>query len=94
MVEPPLRVPVPKVVAPSLKVTVPEGVPTPGETAATVAVKMTGWPDTEGLGEAATPPEPRVSSPVVLCVDSTTAARNLSLNAFGRASIFPLFRVP
>ena len=39
--EPPLRVPVPRVVAPSLKVTVPLGEPAPGETGATMAVKVT-----------------------------------------------------
>lgn len=45
----PFRVPVPRVVAPSLKVTVPVGVPDPGDTAATVAVKVTDWPKTDGL---------------------------------------------
>jgi hypothetical protein len=44
---PPLNAPVPKVVAPSLKVTDPVGVPLPGETAETVAVNVTDWPDTE-----------------------------------------------
>ena len=38
---PPLSVPVPMVVAPSLNVTFPVGVPAPGETGATVAVKVT-----------------------------------------------------
>src|SRR5438067_9897795 len=47
----PLRLLVASAVAPSLKVTVPVGVPTPGETAATVAVKVTDWPDTDGLVE-------------------------------------------
>ena len=37
-------VPVPRTVAPSLKVTVPVGVPAPGLTAATVAVNVTAWP--------------------------------------------------
>ena len=40
-------------VAPSLKVTVPVGVPDPGDTALTVAVKVTGWPNTEGVREVA-----------------------------------------
>jgi len=40
-------------VAPSLKVTVPVGVPDPGATALTVAVKVTGWPNTEGVREVA-----------------------------------------
>ena len=38
---PDVRVPVPMMVEPFLKVTVPEAVPAPGETAATVAVKVT-----------------------------------------------------
>src|SRR2546422_1036361 len=46
--------PVPSVVAPSLNVTVPVRVPAPGETALTVAVKVTDWPNTEGLAEEAT----------------------------------------
>ena len=49
--EPLLRVPVPKRVAPSKKLTVPVAVPAPGETVATVAVKVTDWPTTEGLAE-------------------------------------------
>ncbi len=36
---------VPSVVDPSLKVTVPVGMPDPGATTATVAVSVTGWPD-------------------------------------------------
>src|SRR2546427_10971478 len=58
-VTPPLvaRVPVPSVVKPSLKVTVPVGLATavlPGELTLTVAVKVTDWPETEGLTEEAT----------------------------------------
>ena len=45
------RVPVPKRVAPSKKLTVPVAVPAPGETALTVAVKVTDCPNTEGLVE-------------------------------------------
>src|SRR5438067_8227813 len=37
--------------APSLKLTVPVGVPTPGATAATVAVNVTLWPNTDGLAD-------------------------------------------
>ena len=48
---PAFSVPVPSVVAPSLNVTVPVAVPLPGETAATVAVKVTDWPKTDGLAE-------------------------------------------
>ncbi len=46
---PPVSVPEPMVVAPSLKVTLPVGVPAPGLTAATVAVKVTDWPETVGV---------------------------------------------
>src|SRR5881628_35048 len=50
---PVVSVPVPSVVAPSLNVTVPVGVPAPGAAAATVAVNVTAWPNTDGLGAAA-----------------------------------------
>src|SRR5438093_436210 len=49
------RVPVPRVVGPSLNVTVPVGVPAPLVFAFTVAVKVTGCPDTDGLIEETTP---------------------------------------
>src|SRR5579884_359417 len=39
------------VVAPSLKLTVPVGVPEPGTETLTVAVKVTDWPTTEGLAD-------------------------------------------
>src|SRR5436305_157792 len=45
-----LSVPVPSVVVPSRKVTVPVGVPLP-DVAATVAVNVTGWPNTDGLAD-------------------------------------------
>ena len=44
-----LNVPVPNVFAPSLKVTVPVGVPPPGLFTVTMAVKVTNWPEVEGL---------------------------------------------
>ena len=44
-----VSVPVPNTVAPFLNVTVPVGVPLPGATAATVAVNVTDWSNTEGL---------------------------------------------
>ena len=50
---PPPSVPVPRMVAPSLKVTVPLGVPAPGARALTVAVKVTDRPDVLGLSEEA-----------------------------------------
>ena len=49
---PEVRVPVPMMVEPFLKVTVPLAVPAPGETVATVAVKVTDSPNTEGVVEA------------------------------------------
>jgi hypothetical protein len=49
---PDVRVPVPMMVEPFLKVTVPEAVPAPGETAATFAVKVIDSPKTEGVVEA------------------------------------------
>src|SRR3989454_11612495 len=36
---------------PSLTVTVPVGVPLPGAVAATVNVKLTGWPTADGFGD-------------------------------------------
>jgi len=45
-----LSVPVPSVVAPSLKVTVPLGVPPP-LAGVTVAVKVTAWPNALGFGD-------------------------------------------
>jgi hypothetical protein len=41
--------PVPRVVVPSRKVTVPVGVPVAGATAVTVAVKVTDWPSDDGF---------------------------------------------
>src|SRR5207245_2459976 len=48
------RVPVSRVLRPSLKVIVPVGVPAPGLFAVTVAVKVTDCPDTDGLAEELT----------------------------------------
>ena len=44
-----LSVPVPSVLLPSLKVTVPVAVPEPGALAVTVAVNVTDCPKTDGL---------------------------------------------
>src|SRR6266446_1170419 len=49
--EPPLQV---TVEPPSLKVTVPVGVPAPGGFTLTVAVNVNDWPKTDGLTEEAT----------------------------------------
>ena len=54
LAEPLLSVPVPSAVAPSLKVTVPPGVPAPGLFADTVAVKVTDWPKSDGLADETT----------------------------------------
>ena len=51
---PPMSVAVPRTVEPSLNVTVPVGVPVPGEAGITTAVKTTGWPKTEGLADGIT----------------------------------------
>jgi hypothetical protein len=50
---PPLREAVPRSMVPSLNVTLPVGVPVAGGTGATVAVSVSAWPKTEGLGEDA-----------------------------------------
>src|SRR5438093_10167853 len=62
------RVPVPSALGPSLNVTVPVGMPALAVFAFTVAVKVTGCPDTEGLAEEVTP-EVVPWSVVVVVVD-------------------------
>jgi hypothetical protein len=52
--DPLLKVPVPNVVVPSLNVTVPVGLPAPGATAVTLAVKITDWPAVDGFKELTT----------------------------------------
>jgi len=49
--EPEVKVTEPSEVEPSKNSTVPFAVPAPGEPAATVAVKVTDWPKTEGFAE-------------------------------------------
>ena len=49
---------VPSTVAPLVNVIVPDGLPAPGASTATVAVNVTGWPKTDG--------EPEVVSVVVV----------------------------
>lgn len=41
----------PKLLPSTLNCTVPVGVPEPGDAAATVAVQVTGWPETEGFAD-------------------------------------------
>ena len=48
----PFKAPVPMMTPALLKVTVPLAIPAPGETAATVAVKVIDCPKTEGVVEA------------------------------------------
>src|SRR2546427_567610 len=62
------RVPVPRVLEPSLKVSVPVGVPAPGLFAVTVAVKVTGCPNTDGWTEEVSPVV--VPGSVVVVVDA------------------------
>jgi hypothetical protein len=49
------RAPLPITAVPSRKLTVPVGVPEPGATTATVAVKVTDWPKTDGLTDDVRP---------------------------------------
>lgn len=46
--------PLPSIADPSMNVTVPVGVPAPGATTVTVAVKVTGWLRIDGLDEELT----------------------------------------
>ena len=54
-VDPSDSVPVPKLVPSAKNCTWPVGTPGAGTTGATVAVKVTGWPNTDGLTVAVTP---------------------------------------
>ena len=49
------KVPVPSIVAPSMNVMEPLGIPAPGVLAVTVAVKVMDWPNTDGFAEDDTP---------------------------------------
>ena len=71
-------VPCPGIVEPSLNVTVPVGVPLPGAPAATVAVKVTDWPKTDGFADDVT--EVVVASLVTVSVrtDDTLPVKLLS----------------
>ena len=53
-VDPPDSVPVPKLVPSAKNSTPPVGVPLPGGTGPTVAVYVTGWPNTDGVTVAVT----------------------------------------
>ena len=75
---PELTVPAPSVAAPSLKVTVPVGLPAPGLTGATVAVKVTFCPKVAGLGAP--------TSAVVVDALSTTCVKMVDVLAAKLAS--------
>ena len=64
---------VPRITLPSWNVTVPVGVPAPGATAATVAVKVTAWPVAAGLTD-----EPRATVVDARLTVSVTTAEVLS----------------
>ena len=64
---------VPRTTLPSLNVTVPVGVPAPGATAATVAVKVTAWPVTAGLTD-----DPRATVVAARLTVTVAAAEVLS----------------
>src|SRR5512144_2738060 len=63
---------VPRTTLPSWNVTVPVGVPDPGATAATLAVKVTAWPVTAGLTD-----DPRATVVAARLTVSVTAAEVL-----------------
>jgi hypothetical protein len=71
---PPFSVAMPRVVVPSLNVIVPVGIP-PMFTAVTVALRDTGWPKVEGLGEV----ERVVCVPGTVVVVFTTRVTGLEL---------------
>src|SRR3954451_10003857 len=70
---------VPRTTLPSLSVTVPVGVPPPGATAATVAVKVTAWPVTAGLTD-----DPRATTVAARLTVTATAAEVHPLIPSGR----------
>src|SRR5438876_737912 len=80
----PSRVPVPRMVEPSLKVTVPVGVPAPGLFAFTVAVNVTACPDSDGLAEELT----SVAEPGLVVVVEAPAGLKVA------STMFQLLPVP
>src|SRR5206468_2293257 len=61
----------PKLAPSALNCTVPVSVPAPGQTAVTVFVKITGWPNTEGLAEELS--DEAVSARFTVCVKTDEA---------------------
>ena len=72
---PALKLFVAREVVPSLKVTVPVGVPLPGAVALTVAVMITCWPKTDGLSEETSVVE--VLALLFVCVSELVLALKL-----------------
>src|SRR5437762_12481949 len=73
------RVPVARVLPPALKVTAPVGVPAPGLFAVTVAVKVTGCPNTDGWTEEVSPVV--VPGRVVVVVDADVVVEGVARGA-------------
>jgi hypothetical protein len=76
--EPLESVPVPITETPSLNVTVPVGVPEPGEITATVAVKVTLWPIAEGFTDEPSATETLPMLTTWLSVEDVLAEKELS----------------
>ena len=75
---PPDSVLLPMLMPPSRNVTVPVAVPAAGETALTVAVKVTDWPNTDGFTEELTVVELFPLLTVWVIVDEMLALKLLS----------------
>ena len=71
-VDPPDSVPVPKLVPSAKNWTCPVGRPLPGATGVTVAVKVTSWPNTDGLTVVVTPVV--VAAGLTVCVTMDSSA--------------------
>src|SRR5437773_1904196 len=91
----PFSVPVPRALEPSLKVTVPVGVPAPGLFAVTVAVKVTGCPNTDhGWTEEVSPVVvPGSVVVVVVVVEAVTMGRKVA-STMCQVSVAPKVRLP
>src|SRR5262249_55875858 len=76
---------VPRTTVPSLKVTVPVGVPAPGARTPTVAVKVTAWPVTAGLTDGAS-----VTAGAAGLTGMAAAAQGLPAEAAGEGGGAPV----
>jgi hypothetical protein len=79
LAKPPERSPLPSVVVPSAKVTVPVGVPAPGARAPTLAVRTTGCPKTAGFALGVSPVDVDATSTSWLKVPELPRKEVLSL---------------